>query len=233
MERRSLSFIQRGGELVHAEGLRRAAMLGRWKRTPSADRIAKRREKERSGIAQQRRAAGVSNRRAGGGAGLLTEPGLVVRGRWPRDLTGVGQDGNQVGIARNLGVSGAELQDMAGNCLLVIGREANLGLAYVVRACDGTDIARIGNPSWRGFHTLRQITVGTEALGVLKLGLRHFMKDRVGLEDTTGREVAKMFRQTEGSYVVDIAPGAPEPLRAVAVAASIVWDLATWGSGGG
>lgn len=211
-------------------------MLDRWRREPSAERLAKRREKEakrrekeRGAVFEQLRAATVSDRPEGGGNGLLSEPVLVFRGPLHGDLKVFDQEAKTVGTAHAFGGWRSELHDADGSALLVIEGYAWLSFsswAFVLKGRDGKVLAEIGPPRWKLSHTVRPITFGAGSLGIMKIGLRPFSR-RSAIEDAVGNEVAQIHCESKGEYVVQIASSVAGPLRAVAVAAGIVLDLAT------
>lgn len=211
-------------------------MLDRWRREPSAERLAKRREKEakrrekeRAAVFEQLRAATVTDRLEGGGDGLLSEPVLVFRGPLHGDLQVFDQDAKTVGVAHAFGGWRSELHDGDGAALMVIEGYAWLffsSWAFVLKGRDGKEFAQIGPPHWKLSYTVRPITSGVGELGIMKIGLRPFSRGSA-IEDATGNEVARIHSESEGEYVVQIASSVAGPLRAVAVAASILLDLST------
>jgi hypothetical protein len=214
-------------------------VLARWRRQPSDERLAKRREKEakerekeRARVFEQLRAAGITRPRGGGGDGLLSEPVLVFRGSLHGDFEAFDQNANTVGVARhgNHGGLTSELHDADGTLLLDI-KEGEWWLffacTFVVKGHDGEDVAeflhpRGGRPRWPLSHTAREITSPAGTLGCFKQG-----RERSTVENPVGNEVAWINRKSAGEYVVEIAPSVGGPLRAAAVAGSIVYDLAT------
>ena len=214
-------------------------MLDRWRRQPSEERLARRREKEakerekeRARVFEQLRAAGITRPRDGGGDGLLSEPVLVFRGSLHGDFQVCDQDAKTVGVARHGSHGGltSELRDADGRLVLDI-KEGEwwlfLACTFVFKGRDGEEVAeflhpRGGRPPLQLSHTVREITSTAGTLGCLRHG-----KKRSTVENATGNEVAWIHRKSAGEYVVDLAPSVGGPLRAVAVAASIVCDLAT------
>ena len=202
----------------------------------SAERFAKRsekqakeREKERARVVEQLRAAGITDPREGGGDGLLSEPVLVFRGTFDGDLRVFDQDADTVGLARRGrdGIFSAELQDADGACLLSI-REDEWWLfftcTFVLKGRDGNEVARIGHPQmarprWK-LSTVREITSSAGSLGRLKLA-----SERRTVEDPMGNEIAQIHSKSKGEYVVEIVPSVSGPLRAIAVAASIMLNF--------
>jgi hypothetical protein len=219
---------------------KRSGFLHRWtriRRASSAELVAKRAEKERVRVSRQLRAAGISERRAGGGGGLMSEPVLAFCGDSGGRLKVFDQDANQVGVTARRRGHRWELLGMEGNCLLVIER-AKLRLLYsdyLIRGPDGEAIGLIaGRALKKRPHRTRPVIVGGDVVGTLRLERSRFFRvndghgERGSVVDTTGDEVARLLRADippDGKYVLEITPSAAEPLRTVAIAAIILWDL--------
>jgi len=173
------------------------------------------------------------------GIGLMSQPVLAFRGQLHRQLRVFDLDANQIGLAvRRFRAS--ELRDIEGNPLLAVKKRRWFVLysTYVVRRPDGKEICSIGHPRLRLRHTVRPLRRRGNSLGSLKLGC--LGSNLATLEDRKGDETATIVRKKHAggySYVVDIAPSAEGSLKTIAIAASIVWDLATHdlpeGEGGG
>lgn len=194
-------------------------------------------QRAKEAAAQQLRAEGIHDRRAGGGQGLLSEPVLVFLG--VRAAQVFDQNANQVGAARRnrslrvrrgSPVYFLELLDRDGNALLEIERVGWLvrSATQVVRRPDGSPVGVVGKP-WSpvGSETIRAVTSDERSLGHLRFRGRTLI-----FEDQAGGEVAKITRSHLGVCVAELAETATEPLRTIAVAASMVWDLATPEDGG-
>jgi hypothetical protein len=192
-----------------------------------ADRLAKlesKRKRQRAQVFDQLRAAGIAERVGDGGGTPISEPILVFRGGLHCDLEVLDQDANPIGVAAHVR-GGSELRDNEGTPLLVVDSVGWFGFdtTYSILRPNGEPICFIGRRRLKLTQTVRVITFHGEAIGCLKLGS---WADRASLEDHTGTEMA-VVRKSKGMYVAVIAASAGEPVRTVAVAASIIWDLAT------
>lgn len=161
----------------------------------------------------------------------MSEPVLALRNGW-HGLKVFDQQGNQVGVAaRRKGRRPCELLDMDGNGLLVIEHAKG---DYLIRGPGGEAIGLIGRGVKKGPYRTRPVMVGADVVGTLRLERQRYFDFKVGhsepgsLFDSTGHEVAKLLRMDippDGKYVLEITASAAEPLRTIAVAASILWDL--------
>jgi len=227
---------------------------------PNPSKLAKREAKVVDTVQRSLRTARVREHAIGGGT-LLTEPVLVFHGKHRQDLRVFDRDSKELGVARWFSekVASRRRQGEPPNPSKLAKREAKVDGYRIYGADDEVPLVVIQWSSGRlsdsrsytvldserviaalspqriRFTSGLAIMVGGERIGYLSpSGLRWGH-----VNDNEGREVARIKDiGWARCYVADIEPSLAGPLRAVAVAASIicVQELARQGSsfaGGG